>query len=242
MSIWVFTGGLYPPPEAVRHILEAAGPPDFVIAADSGLYAAEAYQAAYGFAVNVVTGDMDSLESAGALSRYPPESIDRQSRDKDLTDTELALVKAQAVRTGGPVVLIGGDGGRVDHLLGVVSLFNSPLAPDIWLCAAQAVYALGGSHPRALEVRGLTADDAVSVFPALGLAPVPRLPGGQGGGHKIRAQGLFWDITGLPWDEGAYSLSNRAAPGHEAVRLEADSGVFFAALPQTCRVSAEPPW
>jgi thiamine pyrophosphokinase len=236
MSICVFTGGLYPAPEQAAHIFSKAGLPDYVIAADSGLYAAEAYQQRYHFEINCITGDMDSLGSPDALSRYSNEIIDRHPRDKDDTDTELALRKA-ALRRGvdaGPVILIGGAGGRLDHTLAITHLFGSSLAPDIWLCANQAVYAVGEGHGKSLEISGLAATDPISIFPATAKG-------------EIRDDGLFWNIANLQWDEGAYSLSNKIAPHKTnsavsvtdetasglltAVRFEVVSGVFLVIVP-----------
>jgi thiamine pyrophosphokinase len=227
MSICVFTGGLYPAAEQTAHIFSQAGLPDYVIAADSGLYAAEAYRQRYHFEINCITGDMDSLHSSDTLSRYPNEIIDRHPRDKNDTDTELALQKAALRRRNNaePVILIGGDGGRLDHTLAIMRLFGSSLAPDIWLCTNQAIYAVGEGHSKSLEVSGLNCSDTISIFPAI---------------HgKIRCDGLFWDIANLRWNEGAYSLSNKIAKSHEGkpVRFEVGSGVFLVIVPLTAYMS-----
>jgi thiamine pyrophosphokinase len=229
MSICVFTGGLYPSPEQTAHIFSQAGLPDYVIAADSGLYAAEAYQ--HRCEINCITGDMDSLGSPDVLLRYPDAVIDRHPRDKDDTDTELALRKA-ALRRGvnaGPIILVGGDGGRLDHTLAIIRLFGSPLAPDIWLCANQAIYAVGEGHGKSLELCGLNCSDPISIFPATVAGEKCSSPCR----HEIQCDGLFWDIANLRWDEGAYSLSNKIAKSHEgkAVRFEVGSGVFLVIVP-----------
>jgi thiamine pyrophosphokinase len=231
MSICVFTGGLYPAPEHVAHIFSTVGLPDYVIVADSGLYAAEAYKQRYHFGINCITGDMDSLESSDILSRYPSEIIECHPRDKDDTDTALALRKAMLRRgiNNEPVILVGGDGGRLDHTLAIMHLFGSPLAPDIWLGASQAVYAVGERHCKMLEISGLTESDPVSIFAA---------NGHEGTQRKIQASGLFWDIENLKWDAGAYSLSNKIDPAYEGkpVRFEAASGVFLVMAPLNAKL------
>jgi thiamine pyrophosphokinase len=104
-----------------------------VIAADSGLDLAEAL----GLEVDLVVGDLDSV-SAGALerARHRGVPIELSPRDKDLTDLELALLAAAA---GGAedLVVLGGAGGRLDHLLANVAVLCGPLtgsmAVDAWL-------------------------------------------------------------------------------------------------------------
>ncbi|MDR3312357.1 MAG: hypothetical protein LBS64_04415 [Spirochaetaceae bacterium] len=252
MSIWVFTGGLYPAPEQTEHLWTAYGAPQYVIAADSGLHAAEAYQTHAKnrsptedpdarFTPDWICGDFDSVADDGFRSRYSPELIETYRCDKDLTDTEAALQKARQMRRGDePVILAGGDGGRTDHLAGILNLFGTDIGPDLWLGAIQGGYCIGGRHPAALKIAGLTGDDTVSVYHA------PRNPwrnqicgtgtadtGGLGsdGLPKIHGQGLFWDISDLPWQNGAYSLSNKiASPGAE-VGLAAKNGVFLVFLP-----------
>lgn len=111
-----------PPVLAVTQALPAY---DFVVAADSGLHDAHTL----GLHVNAVIGDMDSVDkqlladvqSAGAI-------IKRAPRDKDATDTELALLFAAECGAQRIVVVTGG-GGRLDHQLGVLNvLFHPKLA------------------------------------------------------------------------------------------------------------------
>lgn len=93
-------------------------PGALVIAADSGLD----YAHGASIAVDLAIGDMDSVTPA-ALRRAAEvgTEIDTHPVDKDVTDLELAL-DAVVERGRSRVVIIGGGGGRLSHLLGNASL------------------------------------------------------------------------------------------------------------------------
>ena len=66
---------------------------DYVIAADSGLHSA----IDLGLRVNLVIGDMDSVDPALLVAAEANGvTVQRMPRDKDATDTELALLAAVA--------------------------------------------------------------------------------------------------------------------------------------------------
>ncbi|TVR24951.1 MAG: thiamine diphosphokinase [Nitriliruptor sp.] len=97
-------------------------PIDLVIAADGGYDAA----ATLAVPVDVLVGDLDSVSPDGlATARAAGTRIERHPVDKDRTDLALAL---DAVVADGPaeVLLIGGHGGRLDHLLANVALLAAP--------------------------------------------------------------------------------------------------------------------
>jgi thiamine pyrophosphokinase len=100
---------------------------DFVIAADSGLD----HAARLGRAVDLLVGDLDSVTpTALAAARAGGTDVERHPADKDATDLELAL--AAAVRHGaGRIVVVGGGGGRIDHLLANAMLLASPAWSDV---------------------------------------------------------------------------------------------------------------
>ena len=88
-----------------------------VIAADGGILEAERL----GLHVDLLVGDLDSA---------PPEAVERAPRverypvDKDASDLELAVAAAVAAEAR-RIVVVGGDGGRLDHLLGNAFLLGS---------------------------------------------------------------------------------------------------------------------
>lgn len=96
-----------------------------VIAADSGLHLA----GRLGLDVDLVVGDLDSVDPAQlAAARDAGAQVRAHPAAKDATDLELALHEARDAGAA-RVVVIGGSGGRTDHLLaGVLLLAAEPFA------------------------------------------------------------------------------------------------------------------
>lgn len=163
-----------PPPCAStrRHVVVLAGgdpvrPPlprplpraDAVIAADSGLAAAEGL----GLSVDVVVGDLDSVEPAQlAAARAAGVRIEVHPRDKDRTDLAIAL--DTAIDSGAEAItVVGGAGGRFDHLLAGALLLASPSYADAEVTAVMGpavVTVVRGErrlHGRSGEIVGLVA-------------------------------------------------------------------------------------
>jgi thiamine pyrophosphokinase len=93
-------------PSDAAHVAGA----DLVIAADGG----SDHLARWGIAPHIVIGDLDSLGSDAPLDA---SRVERHPRDKDQTDTELAIDRAIAAGAD-EVVVVGALGGpRVDHAL-----------------------------------------------------------------------------------------------------------------------------
>jgi thiamine pyrophosphokinase len=116
-TVIVFTGG-----DPVDDSIAAELPDGFVIAADSGLEHAQALHRR----VDLAVGDFDSAAPA-ALRRAEAEGavLVRHPTAKDQTDFELALDEARA-RTPDRILVVGGHGGRLDHLLGNALVLASP--------------------------------------------------------------------------------------------------------------------
>lgn len=108
----IFLGGDAPSVELSRAQAALA---DFIVAADSGLVAADAA----GISVDLVVGDFDSAPKE-LISRVNTRLLRLPAR-KDQTDGEEAL--DQAMDAGcTSLVLLGGFGGRLDHQLANISL------------------------------------------------------------------------------------------------------------------------
>jgi len=198
----VFTGGESPSSGIIRRLLD--GKNIFVVAADSGLIAAEES----GFKPAFVTGDMDSLDDISRLSAYPPERVIRYPHDKDYTDTELAF--SLAVEKGcEDIWLIGGGGGRIDHLFAIRSLFERERFPRRWITDAEDIYCIDSKAEQNELSLNLKKGAAVSVFP-LGSAP-----------WKAASKGLKWPLDNLSWDLGFFGLSNVAVDGDFLVTAKA---------------------
>jgi thiamine pyrophosphokinase len=146
-----------------------------VIAADSGVTEAERL----GFHVDLLVGDLDSADPE-AVGRVEAAggTIERHPTDKDASDLELAMGAAVAADVR-RIVVVGGDGGRFDHLLGNALLLASPRFADVDIEAV-----LGGA--RIVVVRG---DRDVSGTPGA-LVTLFAL----GGSARVTTEGLRWSL------------------------------------------------
>jgi thiamine pyrophosphokinase len=207
-----FIGGEGPGPEQCRRLGFPGGDAAYsggilIVAADSGLIAAEAA----GIRPRWIIGDMDSLDDPRRLDKYLPEALIRHPHEKDLTDTELAL-RLLRERGCGEIWLLGGGGGRTDHLLAVQALFEREEAPDRWITAAEDIRFLGEGRELILQSAGW-----VSVFP-LGRGP-----------WKVESRGLKWPLDDLSWKRGFFSISNEAP--ETVFSLKAVRGAFLVFIP-----------
>ena len=92
---------------------------DKIIAVDAGLEAVKAL----GLEPDMIVGDFDTVKPEVLAYYRRMEHIvwDARQPEKDETDTELALLKAQATGCS-EVVVLGATGGRMDHTLGNIHL------------------------------------------------------------------------------------------------------------------------
>jgi thiamine pyrophosphokinase len=179
-----------------------------VIAADSGARLAREL----GLQVDIAVGDFDSIseETLASIAR-----VERHPVSKDATDLELALGAALAL---GPerVLVLGGAGGRLDHLLGELLL----LAGDA-LTGVQVDAQLG---PAAVHVvwreRRLAGKpgELISLFAVHGPAA------------GVVTEGLFYPLRGETLAPGtSRGLSNVFAASE--VRINLERGVLLAIRP-----------
>jgi len=208
----IFTGGQGPKAQVVKRLLGTETKGALFIAADSG------FQAALNAGVKPdwIIGDMDSLEDQPRLSAWPPERVIRHPHDKDFTDTELALSLA-AEKGCEDIWLIGGGGGRLDHLFGIRSLFERELFPRRWITDAENIFCIDADTTHGEISRRVEANACVSVFP-LGSGP-----------WEAVSSGLKWPLAGLPWDRGFFGLSNAAVDGDFSITAQA--GRFMVIMP-----------
>lgn len=206
----IFSGGGPARPGAAQLIPDGA----FLIAADSGLDLA----LALGVRVDLVVGDLDSA-STGALTRARDQgvTVNQFPRDKDETDLALAL---DAARDSGAtsVLVLGGGGGRLDHLLAGALLLGSPdyvrLHIDAWFGPARLQPMHGGER---LEITG-SPGDFVSLLPV--------------GGHAlgVRTDGLRFPLHGETLLTGSTrGVSNELVATRGCVQL--DTGTLIVIQP-----------
>lgn len=202
----VFTGGEGPPPDLVKRLFADQAKGALTAAADSGLALAEDA----GLRPDWITGDMDSLDDRARLEKYPGDRVIRHAVDKDYTDTELALALLWEQGCGA-VWILGGGGGRADHLFAIRALFERERFPLRWITSAEDIYCLdsgGGDQAAGTLELSLEPGGLLSVFP-LGEGP-----------WKAASRGLKWPLDALHWDRGFFGLSNLAEHGEFSIQAE----------------------
>ena len=102
---------------------------ELIVAADSGLDLADRL----GLKPDVVVGDMDSLSDRRKLDDFSADKVHLFPCDKDETDTEIGL-RYFCERGFERVFLVGGGEGRLDHLLGILALFERDYRCPAFAC------------------------------------------------------------------------------------------------------------
>ena len=121
----VLAGGAPLPSHLLPDLIRVLDAASFSVAADAGLHHAHRV----GREVDLLIGDLDSV-GAEALERARRSGSEVRAHppDKDATDLDLALTAVRE-RWAGPaeprVLVVGGHGGRTDHLLANVLLLAS---------------------------------------------------------------------------------------------------------------------
>jgi thiamine pyrophosphokinase len=184
----------------------------FVVAADVGL--AEANR--LGVSVDLLVGDLDSVSTAD-LEAFAGSGgeVRRHPEDKDATDLDLAL--AEAIAAGVErVLVVGGDDGRLDHLIGNALVLASPRYEGVEI---DAVFGAARVHVvrSRRELTGV-AGETVSLF-ALG-----------GPATGVTTQGLRWPLENAVLQPGSsLGISNRLL--EERASIAVGDGVVLAVRP-----------
>ena len=184
-----------------------------VVAADSGVDRA----LALGLRVEVAVGDFDSVTAGGLeAARAAGARIERHSPEKDATDLELALDVAAALLPR-RILVLGSDGGRLDHLLSTLLLLGAdrfaPYEIDATLGAATA-HVIRGKRRLAGEVGEL-----ISLFALHGPA------------SGVTTDGLQFPLRGETLESGSSRGVSNVFASPEA-RIELEHGVLLAVRPE----------
>ena len=154
---------------------------------------------------------MDSVETALLESAADTgATIERHARDKDATDLELALDAAIA-RGAVRIVVVGGGGGRLDHLLANAALLADERYSRVtveWFVDDYLVAVVRGSF----SIAG-AADDVVTLLAV-------------GGPVTVTATGLRWPLDAEELTPGSTrGVSNRLTADEAAISV--DSGTVL---------------
>ncbi|NPU82945.1 MAG: thiamine diphosphokinase [Syntrophaceae bacterium] len=199
--VFILSGGPIPDPEFLRERIASIGPAA-ILCADGGA------RHAYGLGVipEAIVGDMDSLDDEAARYFFDKGCrFLRHSREKDETDTELALAEALGMKPDA-VWIFGALGRRLDHTLANLSLLACEAASgfDVRLmdpfCEAFLV--------RDMQILEGEPGQTVSVFP-LGDAA-----------EGITLEGFEYPLDGATMKPGKpYGVSNRLLAARGVIRV-----------------------
>ncbi len=195
MSTLLIVGGFAP-----ERLPISAKSYDKVIAADSG------YDTALKFSIvpDYVVGDFDST----SYSQYLIESgYEKKPKDKDETDTELALQKVV-----GEYDILGGGEGRLDHILSILSLFPRYGYPRYWFTRSDTLITVKGRKKLYFPIS--TELSIFTLFKAY-----------------VTTSGLVWNLKDRLLDQGFLSQSNRI--GEENATIYSTSEVFVRVDPDS---------
>ena len=189
----------------------------FVVAADGGAAAA----ASLGLSIDLIVGDMDSVRPTLLASlRADGAAVEAWPRDKDASDTELALRSAIGHEPGRIVVLGAFGGGRIDHALANVALLGLAelTGRDVSLLDGASRLRLA-TAPAEIRLEGRVGD-LVSLLPV----------GGDATG--IRTEGLAFPLLDETLAVGSTrGLSNVRAASTAGVRVGAGRLLIVEVMP-----------
>jgi thiamine pyrophosphokinase len=208
MRVLVFAGG-DPTPAQIAATLPAEA---FDIAADSGA----AHARAAGRDVDMLVGDLDSIDPALAVDLEARGTrVDRYPPAKDRTDLALALDAALALEPSA-ITVVGGHGGRLDHLVANALLLASDDYSGVAVDARMGPATLTVVRGRR-ELRG-PVSDLVSLLPVGGPA------------RGVSTEGLLFPLSGATLRPGStWGVSNQLVTTAAAVTVT--TGVVLAVQP-----------
>jgi thiamine pyrophosphokinase len=182
------------------------------VAADKGLE----HALSLGLEATLAIGDFDSASpEAVAVVESSGTRVERHPEAKDATDLELALDAAAAMAPQ-RIIVLAGDGGRLDHYLSTLLLLGADQYAGAQIDAvvgSARVYVIRGS--RVLEA----APGAL-----VSLLPLGRVEG-------VTTEGLVYALQGETLDAGtSRGVSNVFEGGSARVSLE--QGVLLAVRPE----------
>lgn len=198
-----------------RRLFEGVEAADLVVAADGGVRIARSH----GLPIDVVIGDLDS-SSEGDLAWATAEGAEIHSfpADKNATDLQLALGHADVAVGIDRIVVLGMEGGRLDHEMG-----NWAVCCGQWQAAVDVhtergvTHVLRGASRNEVELTG-EPGDIVSLLPQGGTAV------------GVETVGLRWPLEeAVLYPDDSRGLSNEFVDTSAKVSLH--SGVLLVSRP-----------
>lgn len=185
-----------------------------VVAADSGVDVA----LTLGLRVHVAVGDFDSVSPEGlAAVEAGGARVVRHPVAKDATDLELAVGEAVALGAT-DVLVLGGAGGRLDHLLAGVLALAAPAWRSLRIQARLGDATLHVLHgPTELQLRG-RAGQLLTLLPVGGPA------------RGVRTGGLRYPLRGEELGAGTTRGVSNVLDDDEAT-VALDDGTLLVVLP-----------
>jgi thiamine pyrophosphokinase len=204
-TILVFSGGPFPDSAMVSDLPEA----DLVVAADSGYDVAMLL----GFRVDVVVGDMDSIQTDSLPDHV---IVEKHPRDKDNTDLDLAIELSMREEPS-RLVIVAGTGGRHDHALATAMIICS----ERWRQVDEIDWISDRSRNHVVRQRRMIHGDVGSTLTMLAM-------GGFVDG--VTTQGLKWELTGATLEPGQ-SLGISNVMERPVVDINVEHGTLLVMLP-----------
>jgi thiamine pyrophosphokinase len=191
----LFTGGKGP---ERRYIEKEINESHLIIAADSGFDLA----LRFGIIPNFIVGDMDSVVHVKEMWRLPQEKVVMFNHDKDETDTEIGL-RMLAEKGCDTITIVGGGGGRLDHLLGLIILFERKLHPSQWYTEKEHISVVESSVTLRF-MRG----KKISFFSLCEEE------------CTMQSRGLKWNLNNVRWKSGDAGISNEITENEAEVIMK----------------------
>ncbi|MGH3136231.1 MAG: thiamine diphosphokinase [Gaiellaceae bacterium] len=206
--IVVVAGGDPPAPEAALAVPVGAR----VIAADRGLD----HAFALGLEVELAVGDFDSASPrAVAHAEASGTRVDRYPAEKDATDLELALDAARSLGSK-RILVLAGDGGRLDHLLATLLLLGSSRYRDVEIDAH-----VGAARAWVVRRERVIEAETGALVSLLAL---------HGPAEGVRTEGLAYPLAGETLEPGSSrGVSNVFVAA--SARITVDRGVLLVVRP-----------
>lgn len=194
-----------------------------VVAVDGGLDAA----IAAGWSPTHLVGDLDSVSAEGL--RWAEEHgvpIERHPRDKDATDTALALSlldRAGSLADADLLLLGGGGAERLDHVLGALAALGDPR-----LAAAASVTARLGATVVHVVHPGRPCSAPIGAGRTFSVLAI------HGPCAGIHVEGARWPLAGAALSgTSTLGISNEAE--RDVIDLRVGSGVLTVIVPEEAR-------